>query len=300
MNIRSCCTTSSTPVVRPPFEYARVAPSAVGAVPAARSQWESKARDVVIRAVFATAPWTSIFPGLVIVLTVLAGPAVAQQGKPVVVLSDNSVDHLVLMLAAMHIGVPVCTVSSAYCRLSKDFLKIREIVRMLDPALVYASDAATYGPALRACLDAGALDGVVVLGSGADQVPGAFGWDTLAGMKEGPGVMQAFARVLPDTVAKFLLTSGSTGHPKVAINTHRMLCANQQMIAQTWRFLKREKPVLLDWLPWSHTFGGNHNFNLVLRNGGTLYIDEGRPAPGESEARQALDTMAEFVVARGA
>ncbi len=204
-------------------------------------------------------------------------------GKPVVVVSDNSVDHLALMLAAMHIGVPVCTVSSAYCRLSKDFLKIREIVQMLDPALVYASDAATYGPALRACLDAGALNGVVVLGTGADQVPGAFAWDTLAGMKEGPGVMQAFARVLPDTVAKYLLTSGSTGHPKVAINTHRMLCANQQMIAQTWRFLKREKPVLLDWLPWSHTFGGNHNLNMVLCHGGTMHIDDGRPVPGAIE-----------------
>ncbi|MBQ0958045.1 feruloyl-CoA synthase [Ideonella sp. 4Y11] len=203
--------------------------------------------------------------------------------KPVVVLSDNSVDHLVLMLACMHIGRPVCTVSSAYCRLSKDYVKIREILQMLDPALVYASDAATYGPAIRACLDGGALKGVVVLGTGADEVPGAFPWDTLASRPEGPGVMQAFARLLPDTVAKYLLTSGSTGHPKVAINTHRMLCANQQMMAQTWRFLRREKPVLLDWLPWSHTFGGNHNLNMVLCHGGTLYIDDGRPVPGAIE-----------------
>jgi feruloyl-CoA synthase len=102
-------------------------------------------------------------------------------------------------------------------------------------------------------------------------------------MMEGPGVMQAFANLHPDDTAKYLLTSGSTGHPKVAINTHRMLCANQQMISQTWRFLKREKPVLLDWLPWSHTFGGNHNLNMVLCHGGTLHIDDGRPVPGAIE-----------------
>ena len=201
-------------------------------------------------------------------------------GQPVVVLSDNSVDHLILMLACMHVGRPVCTVSSAYCRLSQDFVKIRDIVRMLDPALVYASDAKVYGPALRACLDQGALQGMVVLGQGADEVPGAFPWEMLASRPEGPAVMQAFAALLPDDTAKYLLTSGSTGHPKVAVNTHRMLCANQQMIAQTWRFLRREKPVLLDWLPWSHTFGGNHNLNMVLCHGGTLYIDDGRPVPG--------------------
>lgn len=204
-------------------------------------------------------------------------------GKPVVVLSDNSIDHLVLMLACMHVGRPVCTVSSAYCRLSQDFAKIRDIVQMLDPALVYASDAQVYGAAIRTCLDQGALQGVVVLGQGADEVPGAFPWDLLASCPEGPAVMQAFQAVLPDDTAKYLLTSGSTGHPKVAINTHRMLCANQQMIAQTWRFLKREKPVLLDWLPWSHTFGGNHNLNMVLCHGGTLYIDDGRPVPGAIE-----------------
>ena len=92
--------------------------------------------------------------------------------------------------------------------------------------------------------------------------------------------MAAFARVTPDTHAKYLLTSGSTGHPKVVINTHRMLCANQQMLARIWPFLTRRPPVLLDWMPWSHTFGGNHNLNLALARGGTLHIDDGRPVPG--------------------
>ncbi len=195
---------------------------------------------------------------------------------PVVVLSDNGIDHLLLMLAAMHIGRAVCTVSSAYCRLTQDHTKVHGILNTLGPGLVYASDAAVYGPAVASA----ALKAVTVFSQGADRVAGALSFEQLAASAETPAVMAAFHEVRPDTHAKYLLTSGSTGHPKVVINTHRMLCANQQMIAQAWRFLDTEKPVIVDWLPWSHTFGGNHNLNLVLRNGGTLVIDEGRPAPG--------------------
>jgi feruloyl-CoA synthase len=197
--------------------------------------------------------------------------------EPLVVLSDNSLDHLVLLLAGMHVGRAVCTVSSGYCRLAGgDFSRIHGILQALQPALVYAHDAATYGPAL---LQA-PVQAQVVFSHGADGHAGALPFATLAATAETPAVMQAFAAVGPDTHAKYLLTSGSTGHPKVVINTHRMLCANQQMLAQTLRFLQREKPVLLDWLPWSHTFGGNHNTNLVLCHGGTMYIDDGRPLPG--------------------
>jgi feruloyl-CoA synthase len=198
-------------------------------------------------------------------------------GKPVAVLSDNSLDHLVLLLAGMHIGRPVCTVSSAYCRLAhEDYSRIHGILQTLDPALVYAATSAVYGPAL-----AGAgIDAVAVFSEGAGAHAGALSFAQLAATLETPAVMQAFAAITPDTHAKYLLTSGSTGHPKVVINTHRMLCANQQMLAQTLRFLDHEKPVLLDWLPWSHTFGGNHNVNMVLRSGGTMYIDDGRPLPG--------------------
>jgi feruloyl-CoA synthase len=205
----------------------------------------------------------------------LLGLKLAPQA-PIVVLSDNAVDHLLLMLAGMHIGRAVCTVSSAYCRLTQDHTKIHGILNTLGPALVYASDAKVYGPALASS----GLHAVAVFSQGADDFPGAIAFDSLTRTAEGPAVMQAFAQITPDTHAKYLLTAGSTGHPKVVINTHRMLCANQQMVAQAWRFVEQEKPVIVDWLPWSHTFGGNHNLNLVLRNGGTLVIDEGRPAPG--------------------
>ncbi|GAB4118783.1 MAG: feruloyl-CoA synthase [Rubrivivax sp.] len=195
---------------------------------------------------------------------------------PIVVLSDNALDHLLLMLAGMHIGRAVCTVSSAYCRLTKDHTKIHGILNTLGPALVYASDAAVYGPAIASA----ALHAVTVFSRGAEDFPGALSFDSLLRTAEGPAVQAAFEAIVPDTHAKYLLTSGSTGHPKVVINTHRMLCANQQMIAQAWRFLAHEKPVLVDWLPWSHTFGGNHNLHMVLAHGGQLVIDEGRPAPG--------------------
>jgi feruloyl-CoA synthase len=199
-------------------------------------------------------------------------------GRPVVVLSDNALEHLVLMLAAMHIGRAVCTVSSGYCRLAQgEFSKIHGILQALEPVLVYASDAKVYAPAL---VDCGVPDAVAVFGRGAELHRGALPFSQLAAGVETPAVRAAFEAVTPDTHAKYLLTSGSTGHPKVVINTHRMLCANQQMLAQTLRFLETEKPVLLDWLPWSHTFGGNHNVNMVLRNGGVMYIDDGKPLPG--------------------
>ena len=202
----------------------------------------------------------------------------APADRPVVVLSDNALDALVLGLAAMHIGRAVCTVSSGYCRLAQgDFTRIHGILSTLQPGLVYASDAALYAPALAAAPVAGAA---VVFSRGAESRAGALSFAALQAARETPAVQTAFNAITPDTHAKYLLTSGSTGQPKVVINTHRMLCANQQMLAQVLRFVERDKPRLLDWLPWSHTFGGNHNIGLVLRNGGTMWIDDGRPLPG--------------------
>ncbi|QGW80139.1 feruloyl-CoA synthase [Variovorax paradoxus] len=198
------------------------------------------------------------------------------EGKPIAILSDNSIDHAVLMLAAMHIGRTACSLSSAYSRMAKDPSRLHGMLQALQPALVYASDAKVYGGALAGC----GVEAVAVFSRNADVHAGALPLAQLLEASETPAVMQAYQAVLPDTHAKYLLTSGSTGKPKVVINTHRMLCANQQMMAQTWRFLTQEKPVLVDWLPWSHTFGANHNLNMVLCHGGALYIDEGRPAPG--------------------
>ncbi|MEJ1130429.1 feruloyl-CoA synthase [Variovorax sp. CCNWLW225] len=198
------------------------------------------------------------------------------EGKPIAILSDNSIDHAVLMLAAMHIGRTACSLSSAYSRMAKDPSRLHGMLQALQPALIYASDAKVYGGALAGS----GVEAVAVFSRNADAHAGALPFAQLLQASETPAVMQAYQAVLPDTHAKYLLTSGSTGKPKVVINTHRMLCANQQMMAQTWRFLTQEKPVLVDWLPWSHTFGANHNLNMVLCHGGALYIDEGRPAPG--------------------
>ncbi|HEY6512044.1 MAG TPA: feruloyl-CoA synthase [Burkholderiaceae bacterium] len=196
--------------------------------------------------------------------------------RPVVVLSDNSLDHALLVLAAMHIGRAACSVSSAYCRLTKDYGKVKGILDALRPGLVYASDPTVYAAPIRAW----GGDARLVFGRDAGAFPGALPFADLLAAGETPAVMQAFAAIQPDDHAKYLLTSGSTGTPKVVINTHRMLTANQQQMAQVWPFLSRHRLNLLEWLPWSHTFGANHNFNMALAHGGAIHIDDGRPAPG--------------------
>ncbi len=184
------------------------------------------------------------------------------QSKPVAILSDNSIDHALLALGAMQVGVPVAPVSPAYSLMSKDFAKLKGIFELLRPGLVWTADPAKFAPALAAV--------------GARATPLA----ELLARESTSRVDEAFARIGPQTIAKILFTSGSTGTPKGVINTHGMLTANQQMLAQGWPFVEDKPPVVVDWLPWNHTFGGNHNFNLVLRSGGTLYIDGGKPAPG--------------------
>ena len=195
--------------------------------------------------------------------------------RPLAILSDNSLEHLTLAMGALWAGVPFAPVSPAYSLLSKDHVKLKHILGTVTPGLVFASDGA-YGNAIAAAVPA---DTPVVLTQGdlADRVVRHFA--DLLDAVPGAALARAHAEVGPDTIAKFLFTSGSTKAPKGVINTHRMWCANQQMLRQCMRFLAEVPPVLVDWLPWNHTFGGNHNIGIALFNGGTLYIDDGKPTP---------------------
>jgi len=190
------------------------------------------------------------------------------QERPLAILSDNDIEHALLALACMHVGIAYAPVSSAYSVVSTDHAKLKHVIGLLTPGLVYASDGARFAKAIAAAVPAGTE---VLTGSE---------FISFEKTKTSSRVDEAHAKVGPDTIAKFLLTSGSTGQPKAVINTQRMLCSNQQMLTQSLPSLRTEPPVLVDWLPWNHTAGSNHNLGLVLNHGGTLYIDEGKPVPG--------------------
>jgi feruloyl-CoA synthase len=196
--------------------------------------------------------------------------------RPIAVISGNGIEHALIGLAATYVGIPFAPISPAYSLMSSDFGKLRMILDLLTPGLVFASDGQMFARAI----EAGVPDNVeLVVTRNPPAARKATLFAELIGAEDASGVAAARARVTPDTIAKFLFTSGSTGQPKGVINTHRMLCANQAMLASGFCFVADEPPVVVDWLPWSHTFGANHNFNMVLVNGGSLYIDDGNPTP---------------------
>jgi feruloyl-CoA synthase len=191
--------------------------------------------------------------------------------RPLAVLSGNDLEHALLLLAAMYAGVPVAPVSPAYSLVSADFAQLRHVMRLVTPGLVYAADEERYG---RAVAGAVPRDAEVLYGRD---------FTVLERNPDAAAVERAHAKVGPDTIVKFLFTSGSTGTPKAVINTQRMWCSNQAMVLATLAWMRDEPPVMVDWAPWHHTAGGNKDVGLVLHNGGTLYIDEGKPLPGAIE-----------------
>ncbi len=200
--------------------------------------------------------------------------------KPVVILSGNSIDHALVAFGALYAGIPFCPVSPAYSLISRDYGKLAYLMQLLTPGLVFADDGSRFANALSANVSPG-TEIVACYGS----VPGRdVTWlADLMATPIHPSLDAVHDNIGPDTIAKFLLTSGSTGNPKAVINTQRMICANQVMIRETMAFLKDEPPVIVDWLPWNHTFGGNHNIGLTLYNGGSMYLDQGKPMPGGIE-----------------
>ncbi len=196
--------------------------------------------------------------------------------RPVAILSENSLEHALLALGCMVAGVPFVPTSPAYSLISTDYDKLRHVLRTTTPGLLFASDAARYGKALRAVAGAGME---VVLTEGTLDGIATTRFADLAATPATPAVDEAMAATGPDTIVKFLFTSGSTKLPKAVINTQRMWCANQQQMVQSMPVLAEQPLVLVDWLPWNHTFGGNHNFGMTVFHGGTLYIDDGKPTP---------------------
>ena len=247
-------------------------------------QWARQTPDAVFLAERGNveAPWTTVTYAQALRQVRGAASWILAQGlsaeRPLVILSDNSIDHALLALAAQHVGVPSAAISPAYSLMSRDFDKLKSMIALLEPGAIYVAATKPFAAALAAIKPLHKAQ--IINGNGDDA--DALAFSIVAATSENADVAKAFAAVTPDTIAKFLFTSGSTGTPKAVINTQRMLTSSQQAKAQTWSFLEGagEDLVILDWLPWSHTFGANHNFNLVLRNGGSLYIDGGKPAPG--------------------
>jgi feruloyl-CoA synthase len=222
--------------------------------------------------------WRQLTYAQVLAAVRSVGQALLDRGlsadRPVAILSENDLDHFVLMLAGQHVGVPTAHLSPVYSLISRDFAQLKHTLKLLTPGLIFVSDGERYRRALETNVGED-VELVVARSPLNSRKTTLFAELTAATVTS--VVNATHDQIDPDHVAKFLFTSGSTGHPKAVINTHRMICCNQQMIAQVFCFLREEPPVLLDWLPWNHTFGGNHNIGISLYNGGTFYIDEGKP-----------------------
>jgi len=229
--------------------------------------------------------WRRLSYGEALVQARRVGAAILARGlsaeRPIVVLSGNDLEHALLELGALLVGVPYAPISPAYSLLSHDFARLRAMLALLTPGLVFAADGDAFGPAIAQAV---AADSELVVSRNPPAGRAVTPFAALLEHEDAAAVDAAHARVGPETIAKFLFTSGSTDAPKAVINTQRMWCANQQMIRAVLAYFEDEPPVLVDWAPWHHTAAGNHDFGLVLFNGGSYYIDEGKPMPGAIEA----------------
>lgn len=228
-----------------------------------------------------TGPWREVTYAQALDLVRRIGQFLLSAGlsaeRPLLILSENSIEHALMALGAQHVGVPSAAIAPAYASASSDYAKLREIAGQLVPGMIFADNGAAFAPAVDAAFGADtAFAAVHDLPAGR---PNTHSFDTIVATEPTAAVGEAYAAVGPDTVAKFLFTSGTTGSPKAVIQTQRMLCSNQEMVLDCYAYFRDEPPVVVDWAPWNHTASGNKVFNIVIYNGGSYYIDRGKPSP---------------------
>lgn len=192
--------------------------------------------------------------------------------RPLLILSGNSIPHGIMALGAQYAGIPSAAIAPAYSLIAGDFKKLKSIGDQITPGAIFVDKSDKFSPAVNQVFSD--LPLLAVEGEGA-----AHTFAEILSTASGEKVDAANAATGPDTIAKFMFTSGTTGSPKAVIQTQRMMCSNMEMVTDCFEYLRNEPPILLDWAPWNHVAAGTKIFNMGLYNGGTFYIDGGKPTP---------------------